>query len=461
MHRTMPSGTALLTGFAWGFGAIMFGQSVSAIGIALANTFVLAISSALGSLLPMLFLTPGKLHERAGITILLGIAVEIVGIALCGRAGMLRERASRADEAAQRGDLVGTARPLGIALLLVLGAGLLSAVFNIGFALAHPIIDYGQQRGLSLFASTNLIWVLMLGGGALSNLGFCAYLLIKNRSAAKFHQAGSLRLYLLGLLMAASMGWQHLCLRRCCSQSGVARGFHRLAPKPCDRPAGRQCRRPHPGRVAGCAAGLPRLDVHRDCRTSRRHCGAESGKLIRMGEDILKRQQSSGKPNQGWTADPRAQRPQNKINAAAASVSAFIPLDKNSFEPLYYQIQSQLEQQIRSGQLAVDDPLPGEAELSRIFGISRMTSRQALQGLTTDGFAYRERGRGTFVRASKVEKHIAHLLGFSAEMRLLGLRASTKVLAKSVVTASAQIATSLQLQAASEVTMLHRLSLGR
>src|SRR5881275_1552658 len=44
------TGIALLTGFAWGFGAIMFGQSVSAIGISLANTLVLAISSSLGSL---------------------------------------------------------------------------------------------------------------------------------------------------------------------------------------------------------------------------------------------------------------------------------------------------------------------------------------------------------------------------------------------------------------------------
>jgi hypothetical protein len=40
-------GIALGTGFAWGFGAVMFGQSVSAIGIALVNAFVLAISSAL------------------------------------------------------------------------------------------------------------------------------------------------------------------------------------------------------------------------------------------------------------------------------------------------------------------------------------------------------------------------------------------------------------------------------
>ncbi|GAC1425364.1 MAG: transcriptional regulator NagR [Acidobacteriaceae bacterium] len=137
----------------------------------------------------------------------------------------------------------------------------------------------------------------------------------------------------------------------------------------------------------------------------------------------------------------------------------FVPLDKNSFEPLYFQMQTQLEHKIRSGQLTAHDPLPGEAELSRIFGVSRMTSRQALQNLTTDGFAYRERGRGTFVCAAKVEKHIAHLLGFSAEMRLLGLKASTKVLAKATVPATAQVAATLQVAAQSLVMMLSRLRL--
>jgi len=197
---------ALSTGFAWGFGAIMFGQSVSAIGIALANTFVLAISSALGSLLPIVFLSPQKLFERSGITILIGIAIEIFGITLCGRAGVLRERAAGVGDTSQRGDLVGKARPLAIGLLLVLGSGLLSAVFNIGFALAHPILDYGKANGLTEFSSTNLIWILMLGGGAVSNLGFCTYLMMKNKSAAKFIQPGSLRLYSFGLLMALLWG---------------------------------------------------------------------------------------------------------------------------------------------------------------------------------------------------------------------------------------------------------------
>lgn len=214
-----PSGWAILaeaprhavfiavgTGFVWGFGAIMFGQSVSAIGVALANTFVLAISSALGSLLPMLLSAPEKIAQRAGHFILSGIAIEIVGISLCGYAGVLRERATEVDRTAQRGDLVGKRRSLAVALLLVTGSGLLSAVFNIGFVMATPISAYAETRGLSSFASNNLIWVAMLGGGAVSNLGFCAFLLFRNRSEAKFAQKGKERLYGLGLLMGLLWG---------------------------------------------------------------------------------------------------------------------------------------------------------------------------------------------------------------------------------------------------------------
>ena len=197
---------AILTGFGWGFGAIMFGQSVSAIGISLANTFVLAISSALGSLLPLLILSPVKLFQHTGKTISLGVLIEIAGIVLCGRAGSLRERAVSVNTKAERGDLVGHARPLGIALLLVIGSGILSAVFNIGFTLAQPIAEYGRMAGLSQFASTNLIWMIMLVSGSVANLGFCLYLLVKNRSVSKFTQPGSARLYLLALVMGLLWG---------------------------------------------------------------------------------------------------------------------------------------------------------------------------------------------------------------------------------------------------------------
>jgi L-rhamnose-H+ transport protein len=195
---------ATVTGFAWGFGSLMFGQSVSAIGISLANTLVLAISSALGSLFPILLLAPHQLYESSGRKILLGVAIEVVGIVFCGYAGLLREK--EAAGSGDRGNLVGHARPLAVALLLAIGSGVLSAVFNIGFSLAQPIAVYGRTAGLSAFASTNLIWWIMLAAGSPASLGFCLYLFAKNGNFAKFRAQGSSRLYSLSVLMALLWG---------------------------------------------------------------------------------------------------------------------------------------------------------------------------------------------------------------------------------------------------------------
>ena len=133
------------------------------------------------------------------------------------------------------------------------------------------------------------------------------------------------------------------------------------------------------------------------------------------------------------------------------------PLDKNSFTPMYFQIQTQLLKQIKSGHFRAGDALPGEEELTRIYGVSRMTSRQALQALTTQGLAYRQKGRGTFVLQPKVEKDIAHLLGFSAEMRVLGLKSSSRVLGKAIMPATPETALRLSIEAGAPTLHLHRL----
>jgi L-rhamnose-H+ transport protein len=197
---------AILAGFLWGFGAIMFGQTVSAIGISLANTFALAVSSSLGSVLPLLVLAPEKIFQRQGVMILSGVAIAMAGIVICGSAGRLREKAAGSTAPTDRGDLVGRARPLGVALLLAIGAGILSAIFNIGFTLAQPIADRAHAAGLSRFASTNLIWWVMLAAASVSNLGFCAYLFYKNHSMAQFKQAGGSRLYSLTCMMGLLWG---------------------------------------------------------------------------------------------------------------------------------------------------------------------------------------------------------------------------------------------------------------
>jgi L-rhamnose-H+ transport protein len=197
---------AVATGLAWGFGAIMFGQGVSAIGIAMGNTLVLAISASLGSFLPILVLAPERLSHPQGRAIMLGTTIGIAGIALCGYAGFRRERSQQNQEASVRGEMVGQARPFWAGLLLCTGSGLLSAVFNIGYSSAQGVIEAARRLGNSSFAGSNVVWLLMLTSGAVANLLFCGYLFRKNQSWRKYGEQAAGSLYGLAIVMALLWG---------------------------------------------------------------------------------------------------------------------------------------------------------------------------------------------------------------------------------------------------------------
>jgi GntR family transcriptional regulator len=135
------------------------------------------------------------------------------------------------------------------------------------------------------------------------------------------------------------------------------------------------------------------------------------------------------------------------------------PLDKNGFIPLYYQIQRALMEKIQSGALSEGDPLASEEELSRTYQVSRMTARQALHGLKVNGYAFSEKGRGTFVTRPKLEKNIMHLQGFTEDMRQRGMKASSKLLEQSVSAASVELSEKLRLSSGDPVLRLRRLRL--
>ncbi|HTU52255.1 MAG TPA: L-rhamnose/proton symporter RhaT [Acidobacteriaceae bacterium] len=203
-HRAVVFACA--AGFAWGFGAIMFGQGISAVGISMANTLVFAISASFGSFIPILLLAPERLHQSQGKAITLGAMIGIAGIACCGYAGFLKEKSQKSGTGTAPRQMVGHARPFSIGLLLCAGSGLLSAVFNIGYSSAQPLLGAAVRTGHSAFAGSNLIWLLMLVSGAVPNLVFCVYLLQKNRSWAKFRERGAGHLYLLAILMGLLWG---------------------------------------------------------------------------------------------------------------------------------------------------------------------------------------------------------------------------------------------------------------
>jgi GntR family transcriptional regulator len=146
-------------------------------------------------------------------------------------------------------------------------------------------------------------------------------------------------------------------------------------------------------------------------------------------------------------------------NPQVQSASAVRPLDKGGFIPLYFQIQQALMEKIRAGDLSVGDPLASEEELARIYQVSRMTARQALHGLKTSGYAFSQKGRGTFVTRPKLEKNIMHLYGFTEDMKHLGMVPSSKLLEQTVVKATTDLAERLKVEADEVVMRLRRLRL--
>ncbi len=97
--------------------------------------------------------------------------------------------------------------------------------------------------------------------------------------------------------------------------------------------------------------------------------------------------------------------------------------------PKYHQVYLVLRQQIRDGDFGDGAPMPGELELGRKFGVSRITVRKALERLEREGAIDRHRGRGTFVRAEGGHAHVqASLSGSIENLIAMGLQTEVRVL---------------------------------
>ena len=85
--------------------------------------------------------------------------------------------------------------------------------------------------------------------------------------------------------------------------------------------------------------------------------------------------------------------------------------------PRYSQIISYYQSLIESGKLTEGEKIPTEEAIGELFGVSRITVRQALDGLAQGGYIYKIQGKGSFVSAKKAGMQLNHLVGFSDEMR--------------------------------------------
>ncbi|MDR6673405.1 UTRA domain-containing protein [Xanthomonas sp. 1678] len=112
---------------------------------------------------------------------------------------------------------------------------------------------------------------------------------------------------------------------------------------------------------------------------------------------------------------------------------------------------------IAGGEWAADQRLPVERELAALFGCTRITLREALQQLESEGHIYRENRRGWFVSAPRVRHDPTSIAGFMQYVAAQGGMPHTELLGARRQPAGAMLARQLELDdAAEEVFVLQR-----
>ncbi len=186
----------IMFGVLWGIGGLTYGLGVRYLGMSLGNSVVLGFCSAFGALVPSIYYnivhTPGKttfndlLTTNWGRIVLAGVIVCLLGIYICGRAGMLKEKELSQEEKKKSIAEFSLVKGLIVAVI----SGILSACFNFGIEAGKPMAEVANniwkaahplEHGNFIFQN-NVTYVVLLWGGLATNFIWCMILNARNKT---------------------------------------------------------------------------------------------------------------------------------------------------------------------------------------------------------------------------------------------------------------------------------------
>ncbi|MGL5042936.1 MAG: GntR family transcriptional regulator [Culicoidibacterales bacterium] len=126
--------------------------------------------------------------------------------------------------------------------------------------------------------------------------------------------------------------------------------------------------------------------------------------------------------------------------------------------PLYLQIKAYIRKSIIEGIHPYGTLIHTEPVYEKMFGVSRITVRQAINELQAEGFVKRIRGRGTeVIYTDKIEESLTRIQSFTAEMNALGLKPGTKSVTVIEQKPTAKVKEILQLDDDANILKLERI----
>lgn len=122
----------------------------------------------------------------------------------------------------------------------------------------------------------------------------------------------------------------------------------------------------------------------------------------------------------------------------------------------YLRLRRALQNLIDAGVLRPGQALPGERDLAKLLGLSRVTIRKALAGLIETGQLTQRQGAGTFV-AERILRQFSRLTGFTEDLRARGLDPQVDFLERGIGEVTPEESMALNLSPGSGVVRMYRL----
>ena len=177
-----------LFGVLWGFGGLTFGLSMRYLGMSLGYALALGFCAAFGTIIPPLYFGTfdSLLVNASGLTMLGGVAVCLIGIAVCGWAGMSKEKELPDEKKKETIKEFNFAKGLWVAIF----AGVMSACFAFGIAAGKPIAQLAVEQGVPSLWQNSPVFIFVMLGGFTTNFIWCVFLNIKNKTLKDYVEDG-------------------------------------------------------------------------------------------------------------------------------------------------------------------------------------------------------------------------------------------------------------------------------
>mgnify|MGYP005855009187 CR=1 FL=1 len=181
-----------MMGLLWGIGSLTYGLGIRFLGMSLGNSVVLGFCAAFGAIVPPIYYNINPVMDKISFTdmmattggqlVLFGVFVCIIGIAISGKAGMMKE--NELSEEQRKASVAEFSLVKG--LIIAIFSGIMSEFFNFGIEAGKPLADTAVAQGFNPLFQNNVTFVVVLWGGLTTNIIWTTILSLKNRSYGDF-----------------------------------------------------------------------------------------------------------------------------------------------------------------------------------------------------------------------------------------------------------------------------------